>query len=210
MTIQPIVEGHGEVPAVPVLLRRLRDLAQVHPFEVNPPIRRHRSDFFKEEEVRRAVRLARKQECDGILLMVDGDNDGDCPKEQGPRILAWASEEAAGKPCAVVMAYREYEAWFLASMESLRGKRGIRQDAESHPQPEQPTGAKGQLEARMATGRSYSETADQPALSAEFDMESTYKRCRSFRHLVKVFRDLVTAGGLVPGETFPPASWEAE
>lgn len=28
MTIQPIVEGHGEVNAVPVLLRRLVDEAQ--------------------------------------------------------------------------------------------------------------------------------------------------------------------------------------
>lgn len=27
MNIQPIVEGHGEVAAVPVLLRRLRDAA---------------------------------------------------------------------------------------------------------------------------------------------------------------------------------------
>jgi len=28
MNIQPIVEGHGEVEAVPILLRRLRDLAE--------------------------------------------------------------------------------------------------------------------------------------------------------------------------------------
>ena len=42
MTIQPIVEGHGEVEAVPILLRRLRDLARAYPLEVNAPIRRHR------------------------------------------------------------------------------------------------------------------------------------------------------------------------
>ena len=68
------------------------------------------------------------------------------------------------------MAYREYEAWFLASIESLRGQRGIRQDAQSHPAPEEPRGAKGQLEARLEQGRSYSETADQAALSATFDL----------------------------------------
>ena len=33
MNLQPIVEGHGEVEAVPVLLRRLRDLAQAYPLE---------------------------------------------------------------------------------------------------------------------------------------------------------------------------------
>lgn len=58
MRIQPIVEGHGEVTAVPVLLRRLRDEAGVYGFEVNPPIRRHRSDFVREESMRNAVRLA--------------------------------------------------------------------------------------------------------------------------------------------------------
>jgi hypothetical protein len=142
MNIQPIVEGHGEVYAVPILVRRLRDAAQAYQLEVNPPIRRHRDEFFEESEVRKAVRLALKRDSQAILLIVDGDQDGDCPGEQGPQILAWAKAEASGKPCAVVMAYREYEAWFLASIESLRGKRGIRSDATSHPNPEQPKGPK--------------------------------------------------------------------
>jgi hypothetical protein len=208
MTIQPIVEGHGEIEAVPVLLRRLRDLAQAYPLEVNAPIRRHYSDFFDETELRKIVRLALKQPCNAVLLVVDGDGDHDCPKNQAPQILAWAKAEAAGKPCAVVMAYSEYEAWFLGSIESLRGKRGIREDAMSHPEPEVPTGAKGQLEARMEEGRSYHETADQPALSAQFEMEPTYRSCRSFRHLVKVFGELATAGGVAPGVAWPPAEWQ--
>ena|SRR5271157_4551732 len=107
------------------------------------------------------------------------------------------------------MAYREYEAWFLASIESLRGKRGIRADAESHPHPEKPKGAKGRLEERMEEGRSYSETADQAALSADFDMKPTYEKCRSFRHFVKVFGELVTAGGSAPAIPWPPTEWEA-
>jgi hypothetical protein len=70
MTIQPIVEGHGEVEAVPILLRRLRDLALTYPLDVNAPIRRHYTDFFDETELRKAVRLALKQPCDGILFIV--------------------------------------------------------------------------------------------------------------------------------------------
>jgi hypothetical protein len=206
MIIQPIVEGHGEVRAVPLLLRRLREKAQTYPIEVNEPIRRHRSEFFDEAQVRKAVRLALKQDCDAILLLFDGDGDEDCPMEQIPAILGWAQGEAAGKPCAAVMAYREYEAWFLACIESLRGKRGIRPDAESHPHPEQPKGAKGQLEQRMEAGMSYQETADQPALTALFDMEPAYRRCRSFRHLVKVFGELATATGLAL-EAWPPPEW---
>ena len=207
MNLQPIVEGHGEVEAVPVLLRRLRDLAQAFPLEVNPPIRRHYTDFFEEQQVRKAVRIALKQDCDAILLMVDGDGDHDCPHDQAPRILGWAQTEAAGRPCAVVMAYREYEAWFLASIESLRGERGIRADALSHPDPEEPRGAKERLEERMEDGRSYSPAADQAALSARFDMKPTYEKCRSFRHLVKAFGELATAGGLALGVPWPPAGW---
>lgn len=205
--MQPIVEGHGEVAAVPVLLRRLRDLAQAYPLEVNAPIKRHRDEFFDETKLKRAVRLSKKYDCHAILLMVDGDNDGDCPKTQGPQILAWAQAEAAGTPCGVVMAYREYEAWFLASMESLRGKRGIRRDAESHPHPEIPKGAKGQVEERMEEGKSYHETADQPALTAEFDMQPAYQQCRSFRHLLKAFGELATAAGAAPAADWPPAGW---
>jgi hypothetical protein len=118
------------------------------------------------------MRLAIKQDCQAILLILDGDRKNDCPKNQAPEILRWAQAEAAGTACAVVMAYREYEAWFLASIESLRGKRGIRDDATSHPEPEAPRGAKGHLELRMEDGRSYHGTADQPALTAEFDMKT--------------------------------------
>lgn len=207
MNIQPIVEGHGEVEAVPVLLRRLREAAGAYPLEVNAPIRWPRADFFDEAKVKRAVRLALKQEhCGSILLMVDGDADGNCPGRQAPNILSWAQAEASHTPCAVVMAYREYEAWFLASIESLRGLRGIRKDANSHPNPENPKGAKGQLEALMEAGSSYQETADQAALSARFDMEPAYRKCRSFRHLVKAFGELAVATGLSL-ENWPPAAW---
>ncbi len=205
MNIQPIVEGHGEVAAVPVLLRRLRDLAQAHALDVNPPIRLHRDQFFREPEVRRAVRLAMKQnDCAAVLLLFDGDNEGDCPRDQMPRILGWARGEAGRMPCAAVMAYREYEAWFLASIESLRGRRGIRADAESHPNPEQPRGAKSHHEARMAPGGHYHETSHQPALTALFDMQLAFRRCRSFRHLVTAFGELAQSLGCLGGDWLPP------
>lgn len=42
MTIQPIVEGFGEVNAVPILLRRLMQEGQIYGFDVGRPIRRKR------------------------------------------------------------------------------------------------------------------------------------------------------------------------
>lgn len=206
MRIQPIVEGHGEVTAVPVLLRRLIDEAGVYGFEVNRSIRRHRSDFANEDSMRTAVRLALVQdECRAILILFDGDDD--CPKKLAPQVEAWAQDEAGPVPCAVVIAHREYEAWFIAGIESLRGRRGILADAISHPAPETPRDAKGQLEDRMEPGLSYSETLDQVALTALFDMSAAYARCRSFRRMVRAFELLVTGIG-IELTAWPPAAWQ--
>lgn len=205
MNIQSIVEGHGECAALPVLLRRLRDAAGAYDLEVGRPIRQSRSQLINEDQLRKAVRLALKQpECRAILILFDADRD--CPKELAPKIEGWAGRDAGKIPCAVVMATREYEAWFLAAIESLRGKRGIRPDAESHPSPEEPRGAKGHLEERMADGLSYMETADQVALTSAFDMAAAYAKCRSFRKLVGAFGSLARAAGATM-TAWPPRSW---
>src|ERR1700688_1879555 len=143
--IQPIVEGQGEVAAVPVLLRRLRDEAQCWRLEVGNPHRRRRSQLVKKDSLQSAVQVAAlRDHCAGILVLLDADDD--CPKELAPTLQEWAQEAAGEKPCVVVMANREYEAWFLASIEALRGKAGILPDAASHSQPEIPRDAKGELE----------------------------------------------------------------
>jgi hypothetical protein len=205
MNVQPIVEGKGEVPAVPVLLRRIRNEAQAYRLEINDPIRWPRSKLVREEGIRTAVQLARKQErCAAILILFDSDDD--CPKTMAPAIQAWAQDEASPLPCFVVMAHREFEAWFLAAVESLRGKRGIQPDATSHPNPENVRGAAEELELRMVANRSYVKTADQPALCAAFDLTAAYRRCRSFRRLTNVFGLLARGIGL-PLEDWPPRAW---
>ena len=84
----------------------------------------------------------------------------------------------------MVMAKREYEAWFLASIEALRGRRGVLPEATPHPDPESPRDAKGKLERRMRPGASYSASVDQVAMTGHLDLESAYRGCRSFRKLV--------------------------
>lgn len=208
MKIQPIVEGHGEVKAVPILLRRLRDEVGAYGLEINLPIRCRRSDFANQAGVANAVRIARSRaDCRAILVLFDGDDD--CPKQMAPRVQGWAVAAAGPLPCHFVMAHREFEAWFLATAESLRGHRGIRDDAAPHPSPESVRGAKEALEAMMPPTRSYSETVDQAALCSRFDMATAYRRSRSFRSLVEVFGRIVAGVGLSTGE-WPPTSWRQE
>ena len=208
MKIQPIVEGHGEVPAFPVLLRRLVDAAQAWGVGVGEPIRRPRGRLVQQVGVEQAVRLALKQpECGAVLILFDGDSD--CPAELAPTVEAWAVAAAGGLPCGVVMAHREYEAWFLAAIESLRGQSGIRDDADPHPAPETPRGAKEQLEARMLAGMSYLERTDQPAFSARFSLSDAYRRSRSFRKLTSSFGTLLRSMGQEI-TAWPPAAWTGD
>lgn len=128
MKIQPIVEGHGDEKAVPVLLRRFGDLSGLYGIEIGKPIRINKGHLIREDFLRKSVQLALRQPgCGSIFILFDADDD--CPKQVGPQVQAWAQSEAHSIPTAVAVAQREFEAWFLAAMESLRGKRRIRPDA---------------------------------------------------------------------------------
>ncbi|MDP2794033.1 MAG: DUF4276 family protein [Sulfurisoma sp.] len=207
MKLYPIVEGHGEVAAAPVLLRRLLwDQAQCYGMDVGTPIRRTCSQFRREEEVQRIVRVALLQpDCAAVLLLFDGEDD--CPFELAAKVRGWAQAAAGQTPCEVVIAYREYETWFLASVESLRGRWGIAGDALAPINPEAKRNAKGALEEFMPANCAYSPTVHQADMSANFDMALAHRRNRSFRKLVKTVGDLLgQLGQTIPA--WPPVEWQ--
>jgi hypothetical protein len=204
MIIQVIVEGYGEVEAVPQLLRRLVAEAGYPVIKIASPIRAHRGDLVSERKLDRIIQLARVKNPDVILILLDGDDD--CPGALAQRVCGWARTFANPIPCEVVVAQREYEAWFLGAIESLRGVRGIAEAADSETAPEAPRDAKRKLESKMLAGRSYVERADQAALTSAFNMQMAYKSCRSFRRMVKVFGMLVAAGGTLLTD-WPPRHW---
>jgi hypothetical protein len=206
MNVQPIVEGHGDVQAVPVLLRRLLSEAGVFSVGVGKPIRRKKSELHTQTGVQNAVRIALLQpQCASILFLFDSEDS--CPKELAPMILGWARQVAGVRPCFVVLAYREYETWFLAAIESLRGKCGIRCDATVIANCENRRGAKEALEEYMPRNRSYHETTDQAPLTANFDLALAYNYSRSFRKMVKFVGDLTVTLG-VACAPWPPPTWE--
>ncbi len=83
-------------------------------------------------------------------------------------------------PVALCLAYREYEAWFLAAASSLAGQRDLPADLADHPAPETPRGCKEWLSSRLPAGRGYSETDDQPAFTATFDLDRARTAAPSF------------------------------
>jgi Domain of unknown function (DUF4276) len=137
-------------------------------------------------------------------LLFDGDDD--CPVELADKVRAWARAASGTAPCEVVIAYREYETWFLAAVESPRGQCRIAHTASAPANPESKRNAKGALEAFMPGGASYAETIHQQRLSATFDMSLAHRRNRSFRKLTKAVGDLLAQLGQ-PVPVWPPADW---
>lgn len=182
--IAAIVEGHGEVASLPILLRRLCawQTPDVH-VDVPTPIRVHRDRFLnRDEEFSRMLLLAAAKSGDEGWILILLDADDDCPAQLGGRILARAQACVPHRPVSVVLANREYEAWFIASAEALSGCRGFAVNQLDAVDAETLRDAKGWIGRRMA-GKSYGETTDQPALSARMDLQQASNGSRSFRKL---------------------------
>jgi hypothetical protein len=189
LKIIPIVEGHGEVAAVPVLLRRIAQALNVFDVQVGKPIRCPRHKLVKPDELKRVIELAAlKGGNEGrVLLLVDADDD--CPAHLGPELLDRATEASAGISIGVVLAKREFEAWFLGSLESLRRVYGNSPYEDLHRKPEDISGAKEHLSSLLGTP--YSEVIDQPAMAALFDMDAARRNCPSFDKCWRIVQTLL-------------------
>lgn len=185
--VATIVEGHGEVEALPILLRRITE--QVAPglsLQLPRPIRVNRQRVLKAGELERAVELAARlgQTGDGVLILLDGN--GDCPGRLGPKLLRRAAEARPDRTIRVVLAASEYEAWFLAAARSIAGRHGIDATVAPPAEPEAIRDAKGWLSGHMRTGQRYRATLHQPALTAIFDLDAA----RTAPSFDKLWRDV--------------------
>lgn len=190
--IAPIVEGHGEVQAVPVLLRRFAaKLVPTSQLNLNPALRvkagsfMHDPDYFR-RHIELAARKANQWSNSCVLIILDCEDD--CPRQLGPDLLRRAKACRPDVTIIVVLAYREFETWFLAAARSLRGVCGLPTDLEPPAHPESSRDAKGWLSANMP--RPYNEPDHQPKLTAAFAFEEAMVAksfARSLRKLGEFF-----------------------
>lgn len=185
ISLSPIVEGDGEVAALPVLLRRIAEWRTPEVYvDVLAPIRVYKDRFLnRDEEFTRHLKLAAAKagERGWILILLDADDD--CPMSKGLEIARRAAGVVPHRPIGVVLANREYEAWFIAAAQSLDGVRSFSyQHSDQTVDPELPRNAKGWMRERMSNG-AYRETTDQPGFSARMDLQQAFARSRSFRKL---------------------------
>lgn len=188
--IAPIVEGQGEELALRVLVQCLlgERFAGAPHVAVDRPHRVPRGRMLKPEHLGRVVELHQRRVCQegagGVLVLLDLDDDDLADVRE--RVHA-----AGGRgDLQVVVAVKEFEAWFLADVESLRAHRSVRVTAESHPNPEGVRGAKEALSDRMLVP--YKETLHQPAFCSLIDLDLVERRCQSFGAFVQAISRIVS------------------
>jgi hypothetical protein len=180
-TFYCIVEGEGEVQALPILLRRLFPFASVP-----RPARQSRDKLMRDEkflgrQIEKGVERLKGQ-TGALVLLLDADDE--CPASDGPRLTSAVQDAAQECPYVVSLANREYESWFVAAAASLAGKRGLRQDLEAPVDPESIRGAKEWLTKQMPPRRTYAPTVHQAAFSQVFDLQEAARNSPSFRRFV--------------------------
>jgi hypothetical protein len=198
--VYAIVEGHGEadppesdqLPAAAALVvKLLGDLGCWTLFPAKRPWRLAScGDFFANDKLEDVIRAHLNfQDCAAILVLVDMDDD--CPGEEGPK-LAERIGAMDDLPFSVVVvcAKCEYEAWFLASLETIQPGHTYPRDTEENRD------AKGWLKQQFG----YKEVRDQAQYTQAVDIELAWQRSRSFRRLYHAFEEVIDAynhGGTV-------------
>ena len=188
----PIVEGDGELKAVPVLLYKLLHELQRYDIHVAEPKPAYgRDNLLKPGGLEKFIRYAWKErECGAVLILLDADDD--CPlalvRQLAPRITALGLLY----PVVIVCANRMFETWFLASFATLAGQMELRAD-EPPADAEAVKNPKDWLNQRFPHGRAYKERADQEALTRLLDAELTRTNSRSFRRLCHALTEALAA-----------------
>lgn len=189
--IAPIVEGHGEQQAVPRLLQRIAAAeALAVPLRVNEPIRVKSGSFFNDANyfnryLALAAAKARQRAGGHVLILLDCEDD--CPGRLGPALLDRARRSAADASIVVALAHREYETWFIAAAQSLRGVEGLSGDVVAAADPEATRNAKGWLGRHMPHG--YDPITHQLAFTHAFDLAAA-RAVASFDRLCRKIASL--------------------
>lgn len=201
--IKPIVEGHGEVEALPVLLRRIAgecfgiwDKHLLHPgrYPAGRLLRKEENGtWVPGPDFAKAGHHARNEGATCLFTLLDLDDD--CPKEVHDALIPVLASATGIDPSCLVFAKCEYQAWFLASAETLEDNvLPYPNDAENV------RGAKRALENHLQLVFPYDEITDQPRYSNRVKLKAVYERSRSFRKLVKDYRRLLEHCGFQPAE----------
>ena len=179
--ISVLAEGRGEREAGPALVRHILwdHLGEYHVTVQSKAVSTSgKGDLIKRFDDLVGL-LARRDQCEGIVVLVDADKD--CAEElaKGLAVRAGASSHVS---VVVVCPVEEFENWFVCSAESICPSEAMPYDCEHYSDP------KGWLKTCLG---GYQETLDQAQLVWDIDFDLALPRSRSLRRMVNAIRELV-------------------
>jgi hypothetical protein len=127
-----------------------------------------------------------------VLIVLD--SDGACPAESAPALLSPCREARSDCRLALTFAHREFEAWFIAAAESLRGYRGLPKNLVRPSDPESIQDAKGWIK-QLRSERAYSPTIDQAAFASNFALNEARVHAPSFDKFCRDLTDMLRSSG---------------
>lgn len=184
MRVVAVVEGPGDVEAVPTLVAKAGGLVGLPSLASKPIKAGEWKKLRRDGEFERTLTLAATRNWDLILVILDLDDD--CPVEESAaayeRIAKWRGERKIR--VEVVFLAKEYETLFLHCPDCM-GNADLSKIPEN---PDQIRGAKEKV--KLAIGRRYRETQDQIKFTQALDMSVLYEKSRAFRRLCKAITGL--------------------
>jgi hypothetical protein len=185
MKLGLVVEGDGEVAALPILVRRhLHENRKIFDIEVGKPKNsKGRGNLNAPGGVERYAQYAAlPDDVCGVLVLCDSDSDMVC--EFGPTMQERAAGAVSKKPVMATLAVTEFENWIVASSETV-GKEGLPPDTDYE-----------NLDAESVIRgwrfpRSYVKPLHQPGYAQGLDFELVKARCPSFSRLLRCLDELI-------------------
>jgi len=186
-----MVEGHGEIEAIPLLLRRHLSAVGRHSIQVERPFRIKRHAIVRPGEFERAlstaITLRGGSRAVSVIVILDADDD--CPVTLAAGLRQRATTVVPGS-VKVVAATRESEAWILADIEHISHTIGWPLRSSAPSDPEDVRGAKEWLRSNLAGPTPYKPTEHQAKLFAHMRLDAARARARSLDKLLRDITDL--------------------
>jgi hypothetical protein len=176
-----VVEGRGEIQALPLLLRKwLRERGDFRDILGKPVPCNGRANALKLNGIEGKVAVAAARPgCRAVLVVLDGEGDAVC--RLGPKLLVRSRTVAGGKPVAIALADVKYESWLIASTETLDVS-GLKYSATRDPV--------SALEKALLPSK-YIKPVWQPRLTQRIDFGLALPRSRSLKRFLARFDKLL-------------------
>jgi hypothetical protein len=209
-----IVEGHGDTEAALNLVTRLcADLRlQIPAWKAL-----RGKNLHQERGILKVCHWIRsKPDCDVLLILRDEDDA--CPKSRAPEMATWLRNQGLRFPAAIVLAHREFEAFFLPCIARMAGQKlvdahgierpGLIREARFEGDPEGMRGVKEWLSKKMPDARSYKPALDQLPLARRVvfaDIRAHIPPLPCFGSLERALQFLSAERNSTGNAVYPPA-----